>query len=356
MGTVRDQVSADSVDPDGLSVVTTTRTVDGHPRAGMIYSPLELAAVAPIHFHPLSPGRHLMVFSPHWRNATVSESDPGLYLDDYAEDRSPGWAIVTGTGSCSHPGRSYLVPGPEGRALVGACSQSNSYLYLLSSYGMDGALIEHHQWVPARDAMSVVATEQLGPIEIDEQPVRFDGGIYLDGAHLVVVGVGTLDQQIYLARKPWGRIGTNRVVVTKGKDSDRLDDPSWTYQTEIGWDKDPAAAVPIGVSTYGPVSVVIVRDRYYMATVEASEDVRLGRIYTRRNVERRWTPLPETVDLGAITEPETYCGGTVQFQPMLSPVSFDSAMPYVVTRRITETLEDEVTARKLSVEWDTWPL
>lgn len=346
MGTTRTQIPETSVDAEGISTVTATRTL-ADARSGMIYDPSELAAVTPVHLHPLTPGRYLMVFSRRWHDATVSDADPGAYTD-YDEDTSPGWAIVESTGARTAPGRTYAVPGPAGRTLTAACSNANTYLYLLSSLSDGGAVIQHFRWSPDRDSMLAVAEETLPDVAADGQTVRFDRGVFISGQHLIVVGYGLTDNKIYLARKPWGRIGTNRVSGKPGGDS--IDDPSWRYRSALGWDPDSAALDPFALTTHGPVSTAVYRDRLYLSTVDAADASRTAKVHTKRHALPDWTVVGTTAALGS-TADDTYLGGTLQLQQHLRAPAQTLSVPYLTAVKTTSGGAD-----RLSVVWNLLPV
>jgi len=354
MGTVRNRIADTSVAHDGISEVTTTRSV-GHPEHGMIYHPGLLAAVTPVHLHQLTPGRYVMVFSRRWYDATVSLVDPGAYLDDFSEDTEPGWAIVTGTGTWSFPARTATVPGPQGRVLTAATSRSNTYLYLLSSYD-GGGYLQHFRWSPDRDMLLPVGEEYLGPVDADGQKVIFDKGVFLDGEHLVVVGSGDSDDAVYMARKPWGRVGANRVWASGGDRGD-LDDPSWRYASATGWVASSTELAALPMTTLGPVSVYRHRDTMFMATVAADGDDRFAQVWRRRY--GTWSPVAGTTPLGSVAD-NTYLGGTLQLQPYVRTSSSDLVVPCLTAvASMHEVVDDEVeevshTEYRIDVAWDKW--
>lgn len=335
MATVRDHTPASSPDAEGISVITSTRRADD-PRRGMIYDPATLAALAPVHLHPIGPGRYVMVFSRRWYDATVSESDPGTYID-HSEDTGPGWAFVTASGTQQPVARSYAVPGPTGRTLRAATSRSNTYLYLLSSYG-DGARIEHFRYHPERDAVLALASEQLPAIEADDQSIIFDRGLYVDGTDLVVLGAGSDDHRLYVARKSWGRIGVN-TTVTHGE---ATQNPAWRYRSVDGFSTDVTELAPLPMTSHGPVSVARYRDRLFMATVETDGEHRRARVWRRGPVS--WHPLPTTVALGSVAD-DSYLGGTMQFQQQIRPAATTLAVPYITAVRNEGRIE---------VSWGNW--
>lgn len=260
MGTVHAPTSdPDSIDPESISVITQPRSVDS-PMSGMIYSPVDFAAVRPVHFHPLIPGRYLMLFSERWYDATTTESDPGKY-SSWEVDGSPGWAIIDRHGTRSRVGQSYEIPG-SGDTLVAACSRINQYLYVLSRESGD-TLLQHFRWSPDRDMVLAVASESVPAGEVARPQA-----MYLDGNFLVVVA-SSVGGGLYLLRKHWGRVGTNRVAMRAG-DSRFTDDSNWEYWDGTGWSHDPEGLAPIEVTSDGLVSIASRGSRryWYVTTFE----------------------------------------------------------------------------------------
>lgn len=336
MSTVRNHTPVDSADAEGLSVITSTRRIDD-PHRGMIYDPAELAALTPVHIHPVNPGRYLMVFSRHWRDATLSPGDPGSHTA-HTEDTEPGWAFIDTSGARSTPGRTHSVPGPPGRTLTAATSRANTYLYLLSSHN-GGARIEHFRYAPERNAMLELASEHIAPVVLDGQRIIFDRGLYVDGADLVVLGAGEVDRRLYVARKSWGRIGTSKSAATRAT----ISDPVWRYRTHDGFSTDAAELDPLpAITSHGPVSMASYRDQLYLAAVEADGDDRLARVWRRGRLA--WTPLPATVALGSVAD-GSYLGGTLQFQQQVRPLATELSVPYTVAVR---------SGGRIDVSWGSW--
>jgi hypothetical protein len=347
----RTQVAQSGVDVDGISIITATRSItDAH--RGMIYSPATLAAVTPVHLHPLTPGRYLMTFSRRWHTATSAAGDPGAY-SDYTEDTSPGWAIVEGSGVCRIPGVTPVIPGPAGRTLTAACSRANEYIYLLSTFGSD-ALIQHLRYSVERDQMTEMAQETIPSVTIDGQTVVFDRGIYMDGPRLTVIGAGLTDHKIYLAHKHWGRVGSNRVSARGGLAvGNDLDDPRWRYRTATGWSIDPAELSPLPLTTVGPVSTAQWQDRLYLSTVEADGDDRFARVWASRR-GAAWSAASDPIPLGSVSD-DTYLGGTLQFQQHLSanpdrtPIGGGAGIPFVIAVRLVDDTDESTV-----VSWGLW--
>ena len=97
------QLDPASLDLSGISVATTVAS-DPNPRTGTVYDPVTFAAGAPIWFHPMPGGSHLMVCARTWHEATPS-GGVGLFAD-YTESLLPSWFVVQGSpaGATSVPG------------------------------------------------------------------------------------------------------------------------------------------------------------------------------------------------------------------------------------------------------------
>jgi hypothetical protein len=348
MATVRAKVPAESADTSGISVVTSTRAVAA-PRRGAIYDPTLLAAATPVHLHPLSPGRFLMLFSKRWFGAEMSETDPAAMVS-YLADFNPGWAIVDGAGSQAAPGGTYGIPGLIGTTLVAAASLGNTYLFTLSTPGT-GGFINHFRYSPERDMMLPVAEEVLpGAIPLDGPEVQFNRGLYHDGSSLVVVGADATGA-LYLARKSWGRIGVNTTVAKGGRAvAESIEDSSWEYFTGQGWSRSPAELGALPLSSVGPVSVATFRQRRYIATVYADDEERLVQVYSKRAGVGEWTPDGAPVPLGA-ADTGTYLGGTLQFQQQIPTTQY--GIPYTISVLQFVGEDDD---ERVSVHWDAWPV
>jgi hypothetical protein len=393
VSTTISQIPEDSADVAGLSQVLTTRSI-AHPEQGSIYDPMNFAAITPVHVHPTRPGRYVVLFSQRWYGATGSSTDPGAYTA-HSVDTGPGWVIVDTAGSRRMASsESYAVPGIAGRTLTAACSRSNTYLYALSSVGAAGSVIQHFRWSGDRDVMLPVADETipvvdpvaawdtlldyplgsfvvrsgsvwratqaslgLDPLTHPEywtpstgllEQVRFDAGVYIYGADLVVIGRGLTSSSLYLMRKPWGRIG----ITAEGyqgirNEATRIDDPTWRYASATGWSADPAELSPLPVTSVGPVSVVMYRDRLIMTTVKATGGTRTAEVWYSRHVSPNWTKMPLTVALG--TAGSTYLGGTLQLQPEMQANT--NTVAITALSAVAQTTPD-----KINITWTQVPV
>jgi hypothetical protein len=142
------QLDPASLDTSGISVATTVAS-DPNPRTGTVYDPVTFAAGAPIWFHPMPGGGHLMVCARTWHEATPSGGG-GLFTD-YSESLLPSWFVVQGlTGKRDFvPGWGRWVPMNTitggSQQLKAAASRAPDYLYLLHSAdiaGQPGALVQ----------------------------------------------------------------------------------------------------------------------------------------------------------------------------------------------------------------------
>lgn len=276
-----------------------------------------------MHFHPLRSGVYVMVFAHRWTAATPAPGNAALYTS-HQEDPTPGWAQIHTTGVLSPIGGGYPVPGADGYTLVGACSKG-TYLYILSANG-DTALLQHFRWNPGRETMSVAASEIILPATVDGQQITFTRGLYWSGPYLMVIGSGATDNQLYLARKPWGKVGAWTTTDKGGWGSMvETDNAAWHYRGTGGWSTEVTESAPLPITTRGPVSVAVSGNRTSLGTVEAAGATRTGRVWTRRDDASPFTQLDLGVDLGQAGT--TYLGGTVQLQDQLR----GDTIPYVTT-------------------------
>ena len=309
MGTVR---TAPPTSLEGLTLYTSQRSADD-PARGSLYNPATLAAAAPVHFHPLTATSYVMVFSHRWYNATPDPAALGRYTA-HTEDPTPCWVRIHASGAPALIGGGYEIPGTENTTLVGACTRG-TYLYVLSVDGLDSAVITQLYWNTGREIFVPVAQETLPMAEVGGHDVAFTRGIYIDGAHVVLVGAEE-GGEIFLARKAWGKIGAWRLHDRAGWDlTARVDDVSWEYREDTGWSTDPALATPLNLSTAGPVSVSRKGRTLHYAVVEADGDTRTGRIWSSTDTSPVWRDTGITADLG--TAGSTYLGGTLQLQSQL---------------------------------------
>lgn len=358
------QVPSNSVDSDGVSIVTAARSVDD-PRAGAVYRPDIFAAAQFIHFHPLTGNQYIGLFSRRWHTATVATGDPGAY-SAHTEDTTPGWTVINvPTGHRDQLGDDFSIPvraTVDDRILVSAVSRSSDYLYTLSSVTVGAivsGLVAHWRWNPSLNSVVPVAEETVPSAVRDGQDVIFDKGLWYLTPNLVVFGTSSVDHEVFMARKSWARIGTNRPINKLDALVPRSTDPRWEYFTGTGWSFDSAEVGPVAtaegvLTTEGPVSTAFYRDRTCMSTVFIETDMRrTGRIWVSRS-GKPWTRVGEV----ALGNAGSYLDGTVEFQqqipPLIThPVMLDNpgAIPYLVS-----TKNSSGGNVRLDNDWNLWPL
>lgn len=389
------QVSSDSIDSVGVSVTISPRRADDF-RYGTVFDTDLLAGVAPLHLHPLTNEQYLLVFSRRWHTATTSADDPGRYVS-FTEDTTPGWVkVAVPSGSRTLMNTGFSIPTQKSYdtvVLTDAVSRSTEYLYLLTSSttGSITSGVVSHWWHNTTTnsiqqiAEEVVTSAMSRPVNTtnlawlaftDEEKlsggdlVVFDRGLWFLSPHLIVFGSAP-DGRLFMARKPWGRIGYNSretVGSSYRTQGSTAEDPRWTYYTGEGWSADPFLAGAVNdstgtpITTEGPVSVATYRDRSWMATVASDGDNRHARIYTQRG-QRPWK-LEDTVFLGSVAD-GSYLGDNLRFQQQVSPSlssdamttnTNDAAVVYVVSTRSTTTTEGEnpVSSSSLLNTWGLW--
>lgn len=384
------QVAVGAIDSAGLSVTVAPRRASDS-RYGVIYDPSALAAAAPMHFHPLTSGEYLMVFSRRWHTATPAPGDPGMYTA-YTEDESPGWVkVAVPTGYPTVLNGSYEIPqvrAYQDTTLVDAVSRSNEYLYLLTSATSGDTtvgVVTHWWYNTSTSGLTAVAQEQmpvglarpanitelawagLAGAEREQQgiPVVFNRGLWFRSPHLLVFGA-TADNRLFLARKPWGRIGTNRVASAgetwQGMMGEIAEDPRWVFWTGNGWSAERHLAHPVTdvagtpIVSLGPVSVATFRDQTFLAVVIGQGDERLARIYSQRG-SRPWV-AGGTVSLGSVAD-QSYLD-VLRWQQQVSPDPanedmstplHESAIPYVIS-----TKHSGSGAAAIHNAWALWPI
>lgn len=342
------QILATSVDAAGLSVVTSLRTLDAL-RQGSIYNNTTLAAGVPVHFHALQNGRHLVLFSSRWTDATVGTLGPQSYTA-YTESSDPCWVTVFPATGSAGPVDAIPTRLPGDRILNGAVSRID-YLFTVgtySDYTTDG-LVQFHR--VARSGSLLLVAEELLPSVGD---VVFGAGCYIDADNLVVFGLDG-EGVLYQARKHWGRVGVNASITP------------WQYRGEKGWSSDSDSLSPLldvagdSITSLGPVSVGRFRDRLWLSTVVDDDGDMAAKVYTARAFDR-WRPDGSLVALGT---PDaylagTYLGGTLYFQAHLHhntaalPTTATAAIPYVTSVRTVDE-GGYLTEESILTSWGLWP-
>lgn len=398
------QVATGSLDGSGLSVTVSKRRAD-NPRHGVVFDLTNLAAAVPVYFHPLTATDYVMVFNRRWHTAIPAPGNPGGYTE-YVEDVGPGWVRVTvPSGQRSLLNGSYAIPlrtDYDSIQVTDALSNSAMYLYLLMSAtrgDVTTGVVSHWFYNTTTNSLGTVAEEEVTgifarPTSItetawlgftDEQRISlgnsvvFDKGLQLVNPHLVVFGTDT-DHRVFLARKPWGRIGTNLVTLPENFFGTQrrgvAEDPRWTYWTGTGWTADSTLASPLVdhsgavITTLGPVSMTTYRDRNLLSVVVGDDDERLARIYVQRH-SQHWVPQG-TVSLGSVAD-DSYLDGLRWQQQVLassdSPEMTSSlneiAIPYLYSvRQVVEQPVPEgspegtvpVSVSAIENNWALWPI
>lgn len=253
------QVIPSSADLPGLSVLTASRTQKSS-RAGIIYNPTTLAAAQPVWFQAIDDGHYLGVFSQRLTDATLSPTavDGLLAYTTYTTSLAPSWAVLgpeTGTVRDIADIPSEM---PGIRTLV-AASGVGSYLFLLNRYqkqaGADTtyALLQNFR-VTGRDGISLLGEELI--------PRDLALGLYTDRRYLWVFGDDGKGK-LAMARKNWGRIGSNYDI-----------NPvmGWQYWGQGSWNTNPDYLGPLldyngaGIPAQGTCSMSRYRDTYYLMT------------------------------------------------------------------------------------------
>jgi hypothetical protein len=194
-------------------------------------------------------------------------------------------------------------------------------------------------------------------------PVRFTGGLQLLKQNMMVVGTDA-DNRLYLARKPWSRIGLNntpRPVSTYGIPRETPEDPRWVYWTGSGWSPDWYQCAPLMDSTgtvitsLASVSLTSYRDRTWMATVQDDGSQRYARIYSQRR-SRPWS-VEGTLPLG--DSAAGFLDG-LRFQPQISPSASSAEMSGQTNESalvyLYSTLSDIDGIATINNTWGLWPV
>lgn len=291
------QVLDTSVDVNGLSGATSTRTV-ANPRWGKIYNPDTFAAGVPIWFHPMVDGRYLGIFKTRWIAATSIYGTADLF-SAHTESTSPSYALIdSATGQCDGPYNP--LPGMPTSVTLNAAFSRGEYIFVTGLNNITPWLWQYR--IDKSGRLILQAEESLtsgGSI--------YGLGVYADGNNVVVFG--NIGGKLCRAKKNWGRIGVNN-------DSEY----QWTYEGARGWylDPDDAEAMPTkdgaGIPAGGPCSVAKFRDRYYLSSTLDGSDVHWANVYTSRDVDAVWKPYGDAIYLGSDAN---YMGGGAYLQPQL---------------------------------------
>lgn len=355
------QVPAGAIDTAGVSITTTTPTVQ-NARVGTIYNPSGLAAASPCWFHPMYDGRFLMVNSRTWTAAT-----PGGGLGSYAsytESTQPSWLVVDGASGATSPvPQTPTVPflsSPSSPVLTAAASHHPGYLFLLHSGSVGGTpqAILQHVSVATSGAVTLTAEEIVPKVTVGSQTVVFDRGIQLTNPYLILYGsddTGTL----YTMRKPWSKIGVTTTVMPSPQTHRSLGatQVEWDYYTGTGYSPDSTQLAPLttvtgtSLTSVGPISLVMVNKQLILATVVENQGAYTAQVWSSKS-GRPITPIGSPVALGSSV---AYLGGGLGLQPNLGAVSVPSgavtAVPYVVTTKVVSGADTS-----LQNTWGTLPI
>lgn len=362
------QVPETAVDVPGLSISTAVRSpID--PRDGAVYDNTNLAAAAPVHFHPMTApalggGTFMMLNARRWTAATASGTDPG-YASAFTEDLGPSWALVNAvTGGAIAMNSGYSLPiktaGVSAPVLRAGLSRGTTMLYTLLATNL-GAIVQHWHNDTAINTLNPVNEEVVPSGSSGADTVIFDAGLDYSSStdpYMVFYGAGSSTKHVYMARKRWSRVGDVGI-------STRAHDGQWEFYDGTGWGLDPTALAPVQTAagpmlSAGPMSFAhygINRaipgkmTGYALASVVvASGSTRTAQVYESLG-GRPWTLLGAPVALGVVGS--TYVGGTLQLQGQLgaNPTLVDtavnaSAVPYLVTTKLTSG-----STHQLNVDW-----
>lgn len=256
------QVIPSSADVAGMSVVTASRH-QAAPRSGLIYNPATLAAGVPVWFHPMPDGRYLTLFARRLTDAALSPASINgvLLYTGYEVSDAPCWATIGPRTGDTQPVR--LIPSeqPGIRRLIAAASRG-SYLFTLNWYkkSLDDdetyALLQNFR----------VSDRGITLLGEETVPRNLGLGIYCDRRYLWLLGQDE-NGKLSLARKNWGRIGT---------DDDANPVMNWQFWGKGNWNTDPDQMAAVidnrgkQIALDGPCSLARYRDTYYlMATTKS---------------------------------------------------------------------------------------
>lgn len=314
------QVLASSVDARGVAAATTTRGPDDSTQVGSVYSPESLAAAVPVWFHLHNDGSYQAVLRSYWTGATAS-GGPQWY-SDHTPVTVPAWfRFDPATGV---RGAVEAIPGSSSPVVAGA--SSSLYMWLLRQ---DGTL----QWFREDGPGLVLAgSEDLAG---QQHRVSWDSdatgdlsanswwGLEVDGPRLRVY-YGTPADGIFVMAKPWGQVGNTHA--------------DWLFLGDKGFlpyagESFPLSSASGPVPCNGPVSLVTVRGRSWLTTVELAGGQYVGRAWSSRGLHDPWRDSGLSVPLGASPG---WLGAGVQLQPQLAAapdavaaIPANVAVPYV---------------------------
>lgn len=345
------QVPEKSYD-DGAVSITVSDRLASDPRPGTFFDK-DFSAVSPVYFHDLGSGKYIGIFSHRWHSGETSSSDPNMF-SSYETDAVPSWCVFDGR----HGSKSFMSGNSinittritsDSRTVVGACSRSSNYLYVLQSCSAGGTnfgVVSHHFCNPVTGEVTLLGEEVISNVSVGGETVVFDRGIVIDSNHLTFAGRDSAGK-IYLARKSWGYVG---------KSAAQID-----YQSDGGWFSDPSRSVPLKsssgshLSSSGPISFAEHRGNMWMSVVQSDSGMMTAQIYGSAGFLSPWYEQGRPFPLGQ--SGSSWLGGTVHFQNMLrgnrSRLSDLHVAGIPVVYAIKKTSGDE---HGISIFWDLWPV
>lgn len=353
-----DQIPESSCDASAVSIVVSNRSMTD-PRLGAFAND-DFAAFSPVYFQQLTANKFLGVFSQRWYDATLpaNPTNPNLF-SSRSIDSAPSWAIFDGANGNHYEieGHYGFNPptriGNTGRTLIGACSRTNTYLYLLQSFTnnvtVDGivtavtfGVVSHYHINPVTWQVSLLTEDTIPSVTLDSgATVTFNKGIKYENPYVVFYGSDS-SGNLYCARKNWGRIGSTIYPME--------------YQSDRGWGTSSSSLMPLkstngtNLTTAGPVSVITYHKNSYMSVVKNNSGQISAQVYCSKGLFDPWRPVNAPYSLG--TSGTTYLGGTAYFQPALQPhpsLASVGGVPIVYSTKAVSGSNQGI-----SISWDLW--
>jgi len=356
------QVDATSLDSAGVSL--STAPVSANPRTGTAFNAATFAAAQPIWFHPMYDGRYLMINSRLWMAAAPIGGTPGAY-STYTELTSPSWTVLDGptgarTAVPNAPSTIPLSTSSTGTVVTGAASRAPASLYLLSSINAGaGAVLQRF----AIDPNGAVVPTHEDVIPNGPGGVVFDQGVQYADPFLVIHGTDSAGN-IYRARKPWAKVGTNKVTRSNLQTHSGLVNTQvgWEYFAGTGYSSNSAEMAPLVVAggttwtTVGPMSFANYRNTSYATTVAAAGGVHTGQLWMSVS-GRPYVKAGSPIALGSSLD-GSYLGGGIQLMPELSPNPSASVMTGAQAGLVyaVSTRAPAGGGHILDTVWNIWPL
>ena len=345
------QVWVGTQDATGLSVATGVGA-----NIGAAYDLSVMAAAAPIWFHPLRDGRHLMLNARRWYGVPPSGVNVGNYYSTYTEDTTPSWRIVNGPTGVSSPipGQSPNIPtgfSVDSPQLIGAVSRPPNNLYILTSANVSGsshALVQNI-YVSNIDSVTIAGEELAPTVSKRGSTIVFDKGIQDQAPYVVVHGTDSTGA-VYCARKLWSQIGTTKSDPAMG--IQRGAPPVWEFYNGQGFSADSSELATTGLVSFGPLSFAGLQGGTVLVSTVAQD----GETYTAQIQQsisgRPYQVRGQGIALGSSSD-GSYLGGGLQLMPQLRPAGTLSgsaaAIPYVINTKQTSS-----GTSRLFPAWDLW--